>query len=95
MLNLYNHAEREALQDEIIRLTDQWPHCDQERAIELQRAFNDFTGWDDPEIAKWESPRHELLYEIKRGDPERKAHYTQAHQAIQDEIKRRDAAAGA
>lgn len=94
-MNLYNHTEREAAQDEVIRLTDQWPNCDQERAIELYRAFKEFKGWDAPEVANHKSPRHELLYEIERGEDQQRAlRYMQATQAIEAEIERRDAAAG-
>jgi hypothetical protein len=95
LMNLYNHAEREAAQDEAIRLTDQWPNCDQERAIELYRAFKEFKGWNDPEVANHKSPRHELLYEIKRGDDkQRLTRYVQATREIEAEIERRDAEAG-
>ncbi len=41
-MNLYNQAENEALADELVSLTDKWPDCDQERAIELQGRLTSF-----------------------------------------------------
>jgi hypothetical protein len=92
-MDLYNRTENAALGDELIVLIDKWPDCDQERAIELQRAFNEFTdkgGWDDPEVKKW-GPRDGPIYIIKRDpNPQRQIHYKQASDEIQAEIGRRD-----
>lgn len=89
-MNLYNQAENEALGDELVILTDKWPDCDQERAIELQEAFDEFSrqgGCHWPESTEV-PPRSGLIYVIKR-DPERSAHYMQAHIALTAETARR------
>ena len=89
-MNLYNQAENEALGDELVILTDKWPDCDQERAIELQEAFDEFSrqgGWHFPEVAEMR-PRSGLIYAIKR-NPERAARYIAAHIALTAETARR------
>jgi hypothetical protein len=89
-MNLYNQEENEALANEIITLTDQWPNCDQERAIELQTAFNEFSkngGAHWPETLEIQ-PRNELIYAIKRDIP-RATHYMQSVNEINAEIERR------
>jgi hypothetical protein len=82
-MNLYNQAENEALSNELVLLTDKWPNCDRERAIELQEAFDEFSrqgGWHFPEVTEI-NPRNSLIYAIKR-NPERAAHYIAAHISI-------------
>ncbi|WP_345236635.1 hypothetical protein [Hymenobacter saemangeumensis] len=89
-MNLYNQAENEALGDELVLLTDKWPDCDQERAIELQEAFDEFSrqgGWHFPEVAEIRS-RSGLIYVIKR-NPERAARYIAAHITISAEAASR------
>jgi hypothetical protein len=89
-MNLFNQAENQTLGDELVLLIDKWPNCDQERAIELQQAFNNFSdegGWSNPEVENW-GPRDGPIYLIKR-DPERAAHFTQAMNEIQTIIGQR------
>ncbi len=89
-MNLYNQAENEALADELVSLTDKWPDCDQERAIELQEVFDEFSrqgGWHFPEVTEI-GPRSVLIYAIKR-NPERAARYIAAHITITAETARR------
>ncbi len=89
-MNLYNQDENEALANELVGLTDQWPNCDQERAIEIQMAFNEFSkngGTHWPEVVEVR-PRNELMYTIKR-DIARATHYMQSVNAINGEIDHR------
>jgi len=89
-MNLYNQAENEALGDELVALTDKWPDCDQERAIELQEAFDELSrqgGWHFPEVTEI-SPRSGLIHAIKR-NPERAARYIATHITITAETARR------
>jgi hypothetical protein len=89
-MNLYNQEENETLTNELIALTDQWPTCDQKRAIELQTAFNEFSkngGAHWPEVVEIQ-PRNELIYAIKRDIP-RATRYMQSINAINAEIDRR------
>jgi hypothetical protein len=89
-MNLYNQEENELLANELIALTDQWPNCNQERAIELQVAFNEFSkngGTHWPEVVEIQ-PRNELIYTIKRDIP-RATRYMQSVNEINAEIDRR------
>jgi hypothetical protein len=90
-MNLANRTENAARTDELIDLIDRWPNCDQERAIELQIAFDKFSAAGsrmDPLPSGQKEHFCSLMYEIKRGDAQRQIHFHNAHEEVMEEARR-------